>query len=259
MPELTYEILRTHYIVEKKSLGEIARLYKTHSNTIRRLLIKHNIPLRDRSKAQKLSLKQGNRQHPTLGKKRSKETKQKISEQRSAAWATMTPENREKAAIASREYWAGLTIQEKEERQKNAARAVLQAGIDGSKIEKSLLKVLRWAGYSVDFHAQYIVKDTELHYDIYLPKLAIVIEIDGPSHFLPIWGQERLEKQMERDNEKNGLSLSAGFVVIRLRILAKKISQKYERSVGAALLKIIQEIERKRPAQFEDRLIVMEI
>ena len=40
------------------------------------------------------------------------------------------------------------------------------------------------------------------HLDFYLPQYAAAIECQGKQHFLPIWGEERLQRQITWDNKK---------------------------------------------------------
>ena len=54
---------------------------------------------------------------------------------------------------------------------------------------------------------------------MYIPDLKTIIEVAGPSHFLPIWGDDHLSKQEKFDLKKNGTLLSRGFVVIRVKAL----------------------------------------
>ena len=58
----------------------------------------------------------------------------------------------------------------------------------------------------IEYHKKGIVPNSNLEVDIYLPEMGAAIEIDGPSHFLPIWGEEALSKTIKSDNEKNGLA-----------------------------------------------------
>ena len=43
------------------------------------------------------------------------------------------------------------------------------------------------------------------------------IEIDGPSHFLPVWGEEALKKAQNYDQKKQGLILGKGLALIRIK------------------------------------------
>jgi hypothetical protein len=59
------------YLDDKKSFADIAKEYDTYSNKIRRDAVGFQIPIRDKSDAQKNALKSGKHQHPTKGKERS--------------------------------------------------------------------------------------------------------------------------------------------------------------------------------------------
>jgi very-short-patch-repair endonuclease len=43
------------------------------------------------------------------------------------------------------------------------------------------------------------------------------IEVDGPSHFEPIWGDDSLSRNQKYDNKKTGLILGKGWVLIRVK------------------------------------------
>ena len=73
-------LLEKYYIKDQLSIQQIAEMYHLYPNKIRRDLKKYNIDIRTKSDAQKNALKKGTHQHPTKGKKRSEETKQKIGE-----------------------------------------------------------------------------------------------------------------------------------------------------------------------------------
>ena len=68
------------YINQHMSTYAIAEKYETYPNKIRRILKKLNIELNDKSEAQRIAIKSGRSQHPTEGKERGPEVKQKISE-----------------------------------------------------------------------------------------------------------------------------------------------------------------------------------
>ena len=95
------------------------------------------------------------------------------------------------------------------------------------------------AGYKVRFHEQ-IIPSENLEIDLYLPELKTIIEIDGPSHFLPIWGEEKLQKQINADLRKSGTLLSKGFVVIRVKATGSESVNRKE----VLLNEIIQNIEK---------------
>ena len=77
-------------------------------------------------------------------------------------------------------------------------------------------------------------------------KLKTIIEIDGPSHFLPIWGEQRLQKQINADLRKSGSLLSKGFVVIRVKTLGFE-SIKRKENIIESIETHLQSIEKKFP------------
>ena len=67
-----------------------------------------------------------------------------------------------------------------------------------------------------------IIPSENLEIDLYIPELKTIIEVDGPSHFLPIWGEDKLQKQINADLRKSGTLLSKGYVVIRIKSLGQE-------------------------------------
>ena len=45
----------------------------------------------------------------------------------------------------------------------------------------------------------------------------IAIEVDGPSHFAPVWGEQSLQRNIEYDKKKTGLILGKGYKLIRIK------------------------------------------
>jgi len=126
----------------------------------------------------------------------------------------------------AKENWNKMSDSDKYELQKKAAQAVRIAAKEGSKIEKFLLDKLTDGGYNILFHAK-IIPQNDMEVDLYLPDLKTVIEIDGPTHFFPIWGETNLQKHVKSDSKKDGLILNSGMVMIRIKYLAKKFSKKH--------------------------------
>ncbi len=82
---------------------------------------------------------------------------------------------------------------------------------------------------------------------MYLPEIGTIIEVDGPSHFLPIWGPEKLQKQIKSDSHKTGLILSKGFVIIRVKSVGNFISLSNKEKLLATLSDKLKQIEKKFP------------
>jgi very-short-patch-repair endonuclease len=184
------------YLNENMSTYEIAKKFKTYPNKIRRELIKNGIEIRDHSEAQSKALETGVAKHPTKGKKVKQETKDKIGESMLNNWKNMPSK----------------------ERRYESALALRRASIEGSRLEKYLMNGLMGMGYSVSMHYLFAEKQ---HIDLFISLSTknlkgIAIEVDGPTHFKPIWGKDSLAKRQKSDNKKTGLLLSNGFALIRV-------------------------------------------
>lgn len=231
----------------KYSIGVIAQQYNTYPNKIRRLLIKQGTTLRDKSTAQKVALKAGRSEHPTEGKPRPDGVKVKISESVFSHWKDLSDQEYQKRVEKSREQWYNMSETEREALHKAATAAVREASKSGSKIEHFLNEELTKAGYSVLFHKKGLIANSDLEVDLFLPSINTAIEVDGPTHFLPIWGEEKLQKHIKSDADKAGLLLSSGFCIIRIKHLAKNVSAKYKRDLLKIILEKIKEIDQKFP------------
>jgi very-short-patch-repair endonuclease len=234
------------YNKEDKSTYEIADLLDTYPNKIRRILKKHGYELKNRSEAQKNALQNGRTEHPTKGKQRSYDEKLKISSKLCEYWDTIDEDEKERRINTAKENWANMTQSQREMISSLAIQAIQKAGKEGSKIEKFLHRKLVDLGYSVEFHKKNLIPNENLEIDLYIPSLKTIIEIDGPSHFLPVWGEEKLQKQIKADLDKNGLILSKGYVIIRLKAL-KAISFSERHNLVLQLKKILENISHTFP------------
>jgi len=221
----------------------IAQKYNTYPNKIRRLLMKHNVELDDKSAAQKKALASGRSKHPTEGTERSAEVKIQISESVYKHWQGLSEEDREIRVERARVQWNSMSELERQALRDSAAKAVREASKKGSKMERFLLDKLGAGGYNVLFHKVGLIPHNALEIDLFIPELKVAIEIDGPAHFFPIWGADNLQKHVKADSHKSGLLLSQGFVVIRVKHLTKSLSEKHKRDV---LQKVVEELEKVR-------------
>lgn len=235
------------YVNQKQSTYVIAQKYGTYPNKIRRLLQKRGIELNDKSVAQKQALETGRTKHPTRGTKRNAAIKEKISEKLYKNWQNISPEKRQERVDKAKEQWYNMTEQERENLRKAAAIAVRQAAKDGSQMEQFLSSELSNAGYQILFHEKNIIPNENMEIDLFVPAINVAIEIDGPAHFYPIWGEDNLQKHINADAHKSGLLLNCGFVVIRIKHLTKNLSDKHKRDVLKTLLPILKNIESKFP------------
>lgn len=246
------------YEVENKSIGEIAKELNTYPNKIRRILIKLGAKMKTKSEAQKLALQSGRHKHPTKGKERDESTKLKISNSVADYWENMDENDYQERVEKGQKQWENMSETEKHELQKAAGDAVRKAAKEGSKMEKYIYEELVSNGYTVQFHRKGLIINEDLEVDIFVVDLETIIEIDGPAHFLPIWGQESLNKHIKADAHKNGLLLSNGYIVLRIKNMAKSISEKKRRDAAQEILKTLKKIENKKPSK-NNRYIELEI
>lgn len=244
------ELIIKLYEKDNKSFQDIANDYGTYANKIRRDAKKFGITVRNKSEAQKNALNTGKHKHPTKGIKRDDKTKNKIGASVMKFWDGLTPSELQKIKDRAKENWDNISEDQKKYIQQKANQAVRIASKDGSKMEKFLLEQLLTAGYKVDFHKEQSLLNTKLQIDLFLPSLNIAIEVDGPSHFLPVWGEDTLNKNISYDNKKTGLILGKGLVLIRIK-QTKEFSKSRAYQIYEELDRQIKKIENKFPNKDE--------
>ena len=102
----------------------------------------------------------------------------------------------------------------------------------------------------VEFHKDHWLKNQNLQVDLFIPELRTAIEVDGPSHFKPVWGMENLIKNQRSDQQKTGLILGSGLVMVRIR-QDKKLSQRYQREIIKRLFEVLDRVKEKYPEENE--------
>lgn len=211
------QIIENLYISKGLSFANIAEQLNTYANKIRRDALKYKIPIRDKSAAQANAIKTGAHKHPTKGTERSDLTKNKIGKSVMKSWDNLDKKELKKRQNKAKQLWNKLSDDEKQHRLNLANQAVRNSSKIGSKLEHFLLEQLVSNGYKVDFHKEQILTNTKLQIDLFLPTMNIAIEVDGPSHFLPVWGADTLAKNQKYDKKKTGLILGKGLKLIRIK------------------------------------------
>lgn len=239
-------LIRKMYINQKKSFADIAAEFNTYANRIRRDAISFKIPIRNKSEAQSNALKSGKHKHPTKGQNRPEQTKNKIGMGVLKSWENLDNKSLADRKQKSLEAWNNKNENEKKNLIKKANDAVREASKKGSKLEKFLLEKLINDGYKVDFHKEQTLSNTKLQIDLFLPKINTAIEIDGPSHFLPVWGKDALTKNKKYDNKKQGLILGKGYVLIRIK-QTRDFSKSRASLIYQDLSRLIDQISSKFP------------
>jgi len=229
MNDLDKKVIKL-YNEDNFSTYEIAKQLETYPNKIRRILIKHGYDLKDKSAAQKAALESGRSAHPTRGKKRTKQERVMISNSLVNYWENMGDKERNQRIKQAKDNWNSMSAEQKEKMRSKGIAAIRVAAKEGSKLEKIFEQRINNAGYAVKMH-EVIIPAENLEIDLYIPELKTIIEVDGPSHFLPIWGEDKLQKQVNADLRKSGALLSKGYAVIRVKSLGQESLAKREQLI----------------------------
>jgi very-short-patch-repair endonuclease len=208
--------LLEEYVKNDKSAYELAEMLHTYSNFIYRALRHHNIARKTHADAQKKSLEKGRSKHPTKGTTRDIETKNKIGETVHNYWENMSKKDMAKRIDKSRELWYTHSKEKHTEWRKKSYEKLREAAKDGSKAEKAILSAIIASGYKAQVHNKMVLEGSEMYVDIFLPVELTVIEINGPSHYVPLFGEEILEQTIKRDLKKRELLLANGYKFVEI-------------------------------------------
>lgn len=245
------KILHELYNVKMWSWPMVAEHLGTYTNKICRDAKRLGIPTRTKAESQKVALDTKRIKHPTKGTQRTLDEKVRIGKKATERWANMSDEERAKMCQISKDKWANMTDDQKTAMHSAAIQAIQETSKDGSKIEKFIHKELIRAGYEVHYHKERFVKNERLEVDIFLPELGVAIEMDGPSHWSPIWGEEAYERTQRSDKQKNGLLIGGGYTLIRVE-QRRNLSLTYQNELLAALLQTLEDI---KSGKCKDKLV----
>lgn len=240
------ELQRLHHI-ENLSIAEIASQFNTYPNKIRRDMKKLGVELKDRSETLKAQYLTNKRIPPNKDKPMSEEDRVKLGNKLSEVWSNYTEEERKNRSEVCSESLAKI---DRDSNKKSALQGILKAAKEGSKLEKYVRDLLIEQGYLVEYHKEHLIINERLHLDIFLPKLNVVIEIDGPTHHSDVFGGEVLSKTQVRDLQKNGLIVARGLVMLRV-IQDRKLSQTNQRKLGQLVLDTLEELKKEWPSKDE--------
>jgi len=238
------------YVNKQWSTYQIAEKLNTYPNKIRRVLQKNKIALRGSQDAQKNALSTGRATHPTEGLSRSESTKKKISEAQGEVWDSLSTKEKQYRSEIGKQAWEQKTDEEKALFIMKAQEAVRKSSRIGSKLEHFLLSELGKQNIKVEFHKEHWLQNQKLQVDLYLPQYRTAIEVDGPSHFKPVWGQDNLNKNIRADQQKTGLVLHSKLVMIRIK-QTQSLTQRYMRNVLKELLSLLEQIKQDYPKDNE--------
>lgn len=249
------------YVIKNYTEGQstisLAKELNTYPKKIERILKKNGQSLRSRSESQTLAIKNGRAKHPTKGLKRTEEEKAKISIGVEKAWKEMPEEAKKQFRQSAKNRWDNMSPEKRREMQEKAGRALRLACLEGSKQEKFLKKKLEEQGYEVVMHKKGLIEG-KFEIDLLLPELNTIIEVDGPQHFLPLFGEDKLANTIKMDTIKNGLLIAKGFCVVRVKYLCKNMNKSVERKLWDLVSAKVEAIKDKFPRK-DKRFIELEI
>ncbi len=237
------------------SVAEVARKYNRSPSYVDRLFKKIGVKIRTRSEAQKLALESGRSKNPTKGVGHSDSAKINMSEKAANRWARMPEGERKKIQMLAKERWDKIPESEKIEMRRRAGVALRKVAKEGSEIEQYLEKGLVEAKYNTLKHVKDFMNG-EYEIDLYLKDEGIAIELDGPHHFLPIFGDKRFEQTMKFDAAKNGALIGMGLTIIRVKCLCKKLTEKIKRDTLDLIIKTVEKI---RSGEITSKLVEVEL
>tara|TARA_Y100000590_G_scaffold419755_1_gene521784 strand:- start:12470 stop:13240 length:771 start_codon:yes stop_codon:yes gene_type:complete len=206
-----------------KSMYSLGRELGKNPKVIRDVLIRANVPIRTRSSAQKLYVKQNG---PPVKRPRTKAEKRSISRGMRKHWGDISERDRAKAkkkiSDLAKSRWKKLSKKERETAlspMREGAR--LQSGV-GSKAENTISELLIECGFQVEKRSKAFTYPLEI--DILILEARVCIECDGPTHFSDMYGADALERTQNRDKIKDDFVTSLGLHMIRVQDHTKSFS-----------------------------------
>lgn len=224
------------------SMAEVAKTNGRSQSTIQRILKKNGVKIRSFSEAQKLALSTGRATNPTAGVGHREDSKILMSEKTANRWARMTDDERNVLKDKAKERWSKLTDLQKKEMLQLAGVSLRKVATQGSEMEQHVEQALIDAGFVVLKHIKNFMGG-EYEIDLFVQDLGVVIELDGPHHFEPIFGEDRLAKTMMYDEAKNGALLSMGVTVLRVKCMFKNVTGKIKRDVSKNIIDTLNKIK----------------
>jgi len=243
MADLNINEVRRLYINEGLSMRKVSQELKVPLATLSRFMKKNGITARSKAQAQKNYLKDN--EHQMKGRRHSDETKKKISSSLGEFWDGLSDDEREavkrKIGQAWQRKWQSMSDADRRLMMQGLASKAKEAQGKGSRLERFVAEELRKRGYIVEERSTHYTAGKDFEIDLALPNEMIAIEIDGPTHFLPVYGQEHLDQQQERDARKDDQVNAIGMSVLRIRDNNGPLSQLRIDKIEQAIKEIQQD------------------
>ena len=238
-------ILRQMYLEENKSSCEIASLLSKNVRVVQRHIKSLGLT-RSHSESQKNAIKSGRTKPPMEGRTHKEESKLRIGQGNAEAWKNASDERKSKMSEQSKELWKSRSDSEQTLFDMKSRATIVKTARQGSKLERFLYEELKKDGYLIEIHKKHLFNKVKMHIDLLLPKNNVAIEIDGVSHYKPIYGADVLAKTQFADNEKNSILLKLGFNLLRIRVGKRNLSKTLAHDVLEWIKKQLVELQTQR-------------
>jgi very-short-patch-repair endonuclease len=216
----------------------------------------YGFKIRSRKEAQKLSFKNGYNKSPTAGKPLPEDVKEKIGKTISKNYSEQSEEYKKHRTELCKAAYESKTPEQKEEFREKSFKALKEASINGSRLEKFLASHLG-KFYIVETQKERLIENEDLRVDLYLPQLRLCIETDGVFHFENVLEDDpdKYARRLQRDKEKNGLLLQNKYKLIRVQYRRKMSNAR----MSIVLDRLVEIIEKIKSKELTDELIYMKI
>lgn len=112
-----------------------------------------------------------------------------------------------------------------------------------SRAEKYLTELIKIHFPNLEIQENYRqLLSNNLEIDIYIPSLKLCIELNGPVHYFPIWGEEKLKSVQNKDIQKQIEIQKLGFNLMVIDISHLNSNQKTKKFLDEYFLKYIHPI-----------------
>lgn len=238
--ELDLSYIIKQYQTNHRSAKQIADELNTYPNKILRMLTRAGIDIKSQSEVLKEKYDTGQKIAPMKGKSHSTESKTKIGLKLCDRYENLSDDEKKKLSEKSKKRWTDRSDETIMKMKERGIEKIQESAKIGSKLERFLFKKLKELKLPVQMH-QNITENMNLEVDLLIGKVAI--EIQGPTHYEPIWGAEKLEKTVQADTEKVALLLKYGYSVIHYKHLTKRKSNSYYDKVADLIVEAYKKVK----------------
>lgn len=210
--------------LQTKTLNEVARELGVFPMQMARLAKKLEIPI-DRNRAISIGLTK-TPNHPTRGRERTEEERLKMSQSHVLYEMRIPEKEKQQRVKRGKELWSKLTPEEREAKLKKRDDGLQKAAKEGSKLELYICKQLDREYYIFEKHKKHQIPNMgwAIHFDIYIPDLRTIIEVNGPSHYFSVFGKNKLIDAQRYDQRKYAGLLGGGYIIIEVVNIEGKLN-----------------------------------